>query len=260
MTSKFFESDLILIGINFNTSNLIDDYIKNWRSKLPNIKIIIVDNFSNDKERKDIRYLANKLHFNILESENNGYSSGILKGIELAKKMSDNPLILAGNIDIECSYINLNFFIEDNEIPWPKIIDKKTGRNISCMHSDLGEIIMPIADLAAKRKSKYILKIYILLSRLIRPLYRFSKPWSPHGSLFIITPFMLKHIDKFFKNSIFLYCEEYIFGKGIRKLHLKRKNLPITIIHKGKASTATYQNQDKYLRVWSKSWLEARKF
>ena len=158
MISKVCENNLILIGINFNSSSLVKKYIKNWRSRFPKIKIIIVDNFSNDKERKYIRDLSIKLDFHLLESENFGYSSGILSGIELAKKILKNPLILAGNIDIECSNINLNFLIEDNDIPWPKIIDKKTGRNISFFHSDLGEIISPIADFAAKTKNIYIFK------------------------------------------------------------------------------------------------------
>ena len=244
--------------MNFNSSRFLKKFVNSWRSKYKNIPIYIVDNFSTTNERALIRNLSKKLNFTLIESDNSGYSAGLIKGIKKANLDFSRNLICAGNIDIICDEIKLPIKLKDNCVPWPSVIDFKSGREISNFHSNLGEVLSPLADYASIKNNFLIFLFYLIFMKIIKPFYKFSRPWSPYGCLFVLTPKMIQNLDMFFNSSIFLYCEEYYFGIGIIKMNLSKELIPIKITHIGNATTERYKNLKNYFKVWRKSWLTSR--
>ena len=76
----------VFISVNFNSSHLIDNWIKSINNCSTNSDIIIVDNFSTIEERKIIRSFSIKYSFKLLELDNVGYSMAMNQALLFCKK------------------------------------------------------------------------------------------------------------------------------------------------------------------------------
>lgn len=227
-----------------NTSSMINE-LKTFN----NIdEIVIVDSGSTDDSLKELKKIKG---VTVLESANLGYSHALNVGSKYLVKKYDDVNIILSNSDIS---------IKD-----PKVIDE-----LNKMIDDTTKVVMPAINengtikYGWRTRHKYIDLINNIpfINRLYRDkLIYYKKSYYKdivnvdciYGCFFMVEGNTLKDID-FFDENVFLYFEEDILAKKLKKNKLLAKcNCNIYVYHMHNATIGNnVSNLNKY-KIHSKS-------
>lgn len=264
---------LAFICVNYNNSNITKDYISSVLKikENYNIKIIIVDNNSENSDYNNLSFLIKNLKNEdivlLKSNENLGYFKGLNLGIKWAIENGYDEYQVIGNNDIEFStdFLTIleNLIIKNDELILAPDVITSDG-----IHEN-PHVIKKMSSLRKLKYDIYFSNYY--LARLITLFYsadRKPKSYDPErkliymgiGALYVLTPFFFKHYSKLW-DEVFLYGEEAILagqidhvdGKIIYEPSLKCKHYEsattskITTKNKYKIIQSSYKIYKKYL-------------
>lgn len=241
------------ISVNYKTSDLIKQWAESIYKFRPDAKLIIVDNFSTHEERNKVFNLSKEIIFHVIESENEGYSSGLNKGLKTIIPDLKNSIIFCCNLDIE--FLNIpNYFESGPFVYIPKIIESNR-KNRNPFLTRFQKYLIPIYKTAATRKSSNIYLIAIILNK-IAGFFK-SKIWAIHGSLFCFNSFLLENKNEFpFNSESFLYAEEYEFASFVEKNNGKFISSELIAFHHSHTATSEIISNTKgFMKYWAPSFL-----
>ena len=227
-----------------NTSSMINEL-----KPFNNIdEIVIVDSGSTDDSLKELKKIKG---VTVLESANLGYSHALNVGSKYLVKKYDDVNIILSNSDIS---------IKD-----PKVIDE-----LNKMIDDTTKVVMPAINengtikYGWRNRHKYIDLINNIpfINRLYRDklIYYKNSYYKDivnvdciYGCFFMVEGNTLKDID-YFDENVFLYFEEDILAKKLKKKKLLAKcNCNIYVYHMHNATIGNnVSNLNKY-KIHSKS-------
>ena len=248
-----------LIGVNYRTSELIHTWANSAREHIPQVELLLVDNFSSGAERKNVRQICEKLSITLILSENNGYGSALntaFKEIKVNNHITKTDLIMAGNIDLE-----FENFLEPRKsevtVYMPKIIERQKlryrNRNpfITQVQLYCVCIFKPLLRCDAQFLIIFIQVLYKFLG------YLPSKAKGVHGSLFCFNAGLLNLSANIFNDNAFLYCEEIEFAKFLETNHIAIEPWETVIVHEAHQSISQSfrRNRDRH-ELWKQSYLE----
>ena len=240
------------ISVNYGTSHLIQSWIESiHKSYKGKFKIIVVDNFKSDSERKKVLDLTKRLEFHVIKSKNDGYGMGLNKGIDYVKEISkdENDKLFVGNLDIV--YLKLPDNLPNGKFVYiPCAIEGRRDRNPFL--TKLQSKFLFLHKISCKFNSKLILFLVILLIKIIG--YKKSPIWTLHGSMF---SFNLKSLqsENLFNADTFLYSEELEFGSYMERAGVKFIDTEIKYVHTAHAATSKIINsRNDFLRLWKSSF------
>jgi hypothetical protein len=241
------------ISVNYKTSGLIQQWADSIYKFIPDAKLIIVDNFSTIEERRKVVALSKEISFHIIETENEGYSSGLNKGLTTIFPGLKNSIIFCCNLDIEFLNIPKNFET-GHYVYIPEIIESNR-KNRNPFLTRFQKKLIPIYKFAANKKSVNLYLIAIILNK-IAGLFK-SKIWAIHGSLFCFNSLLLeKSITLPFNSESFLYAEEYEFASYIEKNNGKFVTSELIAFHHSHTATSEIISNTKgFMKYWSPSFL-----
>lgn len=209
------ESLIVAVILNYNSSEDCDKCISLLRKQTyTNLKIVIVDNCSNNYELKKIRVIANKYKIQLIEnSKNKGYSAGNNIGFKYASELGAEW----------CMVINPDVEIRDKNYLTKLMHEAKEYKNVALIGTN---ILLPNGD----RQNP--MRIRTFLEELLWPveiIKHHTKYWDHyldpdisgycnilHGSCYVISLSFLKEIN-YLDENVFLYCEEEILGSSVRR-------------------------------------------
>ena len=230
----------VFISVNFNSSHLIDNWIKSINNCSTNSHIIIVDNFSTVEEREIIREFSKKYSFKLLEMDNVGYSKAMNQALIFCKKIFKKGIIFCGNLDI--TFLNIpDKIIDGSYVYVPKVIEeKRNNRN---------------PFLTAKKKSIYIYFLAVILNKITG--FFPSKIWAIHGSQFCFNSSLINDSkDLPFNNNSFLYSEEWEFASFIESNNFSFLKSDINVKHFSNATTSILiKDQKDFIKIWAPSFI-----
>lgn len=212
----------VLFGaVNYGTSNLISQWAVSARKASPGALLVLVDNFSTEKELNAAKKLANDHGIILIESDNCGYGTSLNKIVSYCKARfpteTDSPkVLLLGNLDV--SFNRVEF--DDNRKHFACLASGvERGCQLNPFLTVLQKRFLFMHKIAIFFNSPLIL---LLSTVLIKALGIFkSPPWTMHGSLFCISYDSITG-EKIFNDKSFLYSEELEFGS-----YLERNNIPL---------------------------------
>lgn len=243
----------VFISVNFNSSHLIDNWIKSINNCSTNSDIIIVDNFSTIEERKIIRLFSIKYSFKLLELDNVGYSMAMNQALLFCKKTFKKGIIFCGNLDI--TFLNIPDRIDQGSFVYvPKVTESKRN-NRNPFLTVLQKKTIPIYKIAAKKKSIYIYFLAVILNKILG--FFPSKIWAIHGSLFCFNVSLINDLNDFpFNNNSFLYSEEWEFASFIESNNFSFLKSDIHIKHLSNATTSILiRDQKDFVKIWAPSFI-----
>ncbi len=241
------------ITVNYKSSNLIEKWASSIFKFVPKAELIIIDNFSSLEEREMVSMISKKINFELIESENEGYSSGLNKGLEKVLSLNEESVIFCCNLDIEFKNIP-NCFPTGKKIHIPKIIEN--GRkNRNPFLTRFQKYFIPLYKIAAKKRSIYLYFIAIVINK-IAGIFS-SKIWAIHGSLFCFNSSLIDNINNLpFNSDSFLYGEEYEFASFVEKSGGEYIKSEIIVFHDSHSSTSELiNNNSNFMKYWAPSFL-----
>lgn len=209
--------DVVLV--NYHTVQRVVDIALKYSSFNIINKVIIVNNDTNDKERKTLSALRDSKIEVIFESENLGYSKGNNLGITYLINSDTKPdYIIISNSDVEVEEITIKGVIEKLEqfpefgAMAPKQLDS-AGNIVPLRFFELGykRLLLLCFAIGLDKKTEKYLKEYA------DNIYEQS---FLHGSFFICRTQAFIDCDMF-DTEIFLYREEEILGKRMNSIGYK---------------------------------------
>ena len=243
----------VFISVNFNSSYLIDNWIKSINNCSTNSHVIIVDNFSTTEEREIIRSFSKKYSFKLLELDNVGYSKAMNQALLFCKKTFKKGVIFCGNLDI--TFLNIpRRIINGSYVYVPKVTESKRN-NRNPFLTVLQKKIIPIYKSAAKKKYIYIYFLAVILNKILG--FFPSKVWAIHGSLFCFNFSLIRDLNDLpFNNNSFLYSEEWEFASFIENNNFSFLKSDIHIKHFSNATTSILiKNQKDFIKIWAPSFI-----
>ena len=243
----------VFISVNFNSSYLIDNWIKSINNCSTNSHIIIVDNFSTTEEREIIRSFSKKYSFKLLELDNVGYSKAMNQALLFCKKTFKKGVIFCGNLDI--TFLNIpRKIINGSYVYVPKVTESERN-NRNPFLTVLQKKIIPIYKSAAKKKSIYIYFLAVILNKILG--FFPSKVWAIHGSLFCFNFSLIRDLNDLpFNNNSFLYSEEWEFASFIENNNFSFLKSDIHVKHFSNATTSILiKNQKDFIKIWAPSFI-----
>jgi hypothetical protein len=242
----------IYLGINYLSSSTLLETVASWSSFKDIKKIYIVDNYSNNLERDEVKKICRKFGVFFIESPNVGYGAALNYGLDIILKSNRglSYVVFFGNIDVYPKKINLSSVNEDF-IPVLNI--EESGQNKNPFLKNLHLYFLFIPCLAARWESKAILMLWMIFKKVIDFFPGTTK--AVHGSLFGLTDKQLSQLMPIFNAQVFLYCEELFFMSSVKKANFKFKKTDNDFIHIGSVSTNKTIKLDKerYFKNWVKS-------
>ena len=239
---------LYVIGVNYDSSGSISNWVTSIRNATPNAKIILVDNYSNSEERVKCLSLSKELDFRLLLSDNVGYGKALNLAFTWVKDHSkgESSTILAGNIDITFKTIPKKF--ECGKFCYiPEVYEGNRNRNPFMTRAQ--KSILPIYNMAYSMNSTFFLKIAMLFNRIVA--YVPSKPWAVHGSLFCFDISLLQNSCELFNEDTFLYCEELEFASIVEKEGFDYCNVGLSYHHAAHVSTSKLVTDlSSFMHLW----------
>lgn len=201
------DDDVSIVILNYNdyeTTMAIIELINNYKDL--NHIIIVDNNSSDDSYNKLKKYQSNKIDV-IKNERNGGYAQGNNFGVKYALKKYNSNYIIISNPDV----------IFEN-----KIIKKMI--NEFEKDEKLGIVSPKVAPPSYITFYKYnyfecLCSMFLILSKIKRKIAKRKYGVTNFfpGSFFMIDSNLFKDVD-FFDENTFLYCEEIILNKKIRKL------------------------------------------
>lgn len=221
------------VCVNFNNSKVTLEYILNVLGIQDNydIKIIIVDNASQEKDINELEKYIIDLNNNdviLLKSTTNlGYFKGLNLGIKWSLENGYNEFQIIGNNDLEF-YPNFLKKLEKLDLKEDDLVFAPDVITTQGIHEN-PHVIHKMSFLRKLKYEIYFSNYY--LAKLITIFYsadRKPKEFDPEkknihmgiGALYVLTPFFFKHFDKLWDN-VFLYGEEAILAGQILSVNGK---------------------------------------
>ena len=248
-----------LIAVNYDTSELVDNWFNSEYEHIPHLVTVIIDNFSTDVERLKVLEKCKILGIYLVESENIGYGAALNKGLAFIAsnfEIKDSDIIMMGNIDIEFNRF-CQIKLKEPTIFMPTIIEKSKNdkRNRNPFLTNLQSKMI----LFYKRDARnFIWMRFVFIVLIVKMLGFFkSKPYAVHGSMFCFNGSLAKKNTQLFNEKSFLYCEEIDFAKFIENYHIPIILWNSEILHIPHASTFThYSKASSRTALWQQSFTE----
>ncbi|WP_282140958.1 glycosyltransferase family 2 protein [Cytobacillus oceanisediminis] len=205
-------------------------------------KIIIVNNFADERSLEEIRKIAISNDCDFIENENKGYGHGNNVGITFARSNYEFDYIVVCNPDTEIKQFDFKSLKgQEKNIIGPDIICKN-GKRQNPMYYKYMPISEKIVYSGFKNDNKILLFIGISLNKLNRYLNnlltnlvkkRKEKIYACHGSYIIFSKYAINKLYPVFDENIFLFCEESILAIKAKKNNIEIiLNKDIVIYHK----------------------------
>jgi GT2 family glycosyltransferase len=239
------------------------------------LKIIIVDNASNEKDLKKLKSFEKTFPFvKIIYSDKNlGYFKGLNLGLEHLKKHCTNlDFIIIGNNDLIFSnsfYSSLKNKQKDlNKYPVvsPDIITSDGFHQNPHVIKKISKIREVIYDLY--HFNFFIAKLILFLSNITKSLFKrkdesfFQIPqeiYQGYGACYILTPLFFKNFEYLWAPTFLMY-EEFFLSKQLSDKKYKIFYEPsITVTHLMHASTGKLTKRKKWM-ISKESHKEYRKY
>lgn len=255
---------VVFICVNYNNSKVTLDYILNVMKIQYNydLKIIIVDNASQENDFNNLEKKINALKYKnviLLKSHTNlGYFKGLNIGIKWALENGYNQYQIIGNNDLEFHsdflVILKNLDLKANELVLAPDVITTNG---------IHENPHVINKMSFMRKLKY--EIYFFnyyLAKIITKFYsaeRKPKVFDSQrkyihmgiGALYVLTPFFFNHFDELW-DDVFLYGEEAILSGQILSVDGKILYEPLLKCnHMESLTTSKMETKYKYKVIQS---------
>lgn len=234
---------LIVNYNDFENTNKLVDNIKNYKC-IDNI--VIVDNNSKDEEKELLKKITDVDI--IYSNENKGYSSAINEGSKYLINKFGHCYIIVSNADIIINSENdikelINTFDFNTAIVSPLINEHGILNKGWKLPKPYHEILsnLPVVHKFVRKKLEYNLD------------YKINEVDVVSGCFFIIDSNILKEIN-YLDENVFLYYEENILSKKIKKLNKKIViNKDVTIIHNHSVTIDKNINKIKKYKILKQS-------
>jgi GT2 family glycosyltransferase len=242
----------IYLGVNYLSSEELEENLSRWRAFKEIDAIFIVDNYSTIQERDLVRCICEKYEACLIEKLNIGYGAALNCGLDVVAELHKDKsyVVFFGNVDIFPTRLDLAC-IEDAYVPMLNINELNVNKNPFLKKIHRYFIFIPC--MAAKFESKFLLLIWLVVQKIIHLIP--GKPIAVHGSLFCLTSMQLLSLMPIFNADVFLYCEEMFFMRKISRLGLEFKQSENYFMHSGSISTSKTIKLDKksFFLNWAKS-------
>lgn len=241
-----------MIILNYNDYVCTENYINKIKNYKQLDKLIIVDNNSTDNSFEKLMYLKSDKADVIKTNENKGYAYGNNFGIKYAEKKYNPKVIIISNPDIIIDEYDLERILL--EIKSDKDLAISTGiicKEDGSISSNIGyklpkyKDVIKSCSLIAYKISRKILKTSIYYS--IEDFENKNKLYVDvvPGCFFAIKSEVMRKIG-YFDEDTFLYCEEEILAKKLKKLDYKSCVIKdAKVIHYGERSTSKAFKRNK---------------
>lgn len=246
--------NITYICVNYDSSAILDVSLKSWRDAAPEINLIVVDNYSSDKERAAVNDICRKHQAYLIESENNGYGSGLNRGvghiINSSVSSDEAHYIFFGNVDVVPSGKIGNFNVY-GAVP---ILNIATlGKNENPFLNTCQAKFIWIMCIAARLESQFLLYLWLVIQKCLKRICR--NVAAVHGSLFCLEIRQAKILHPIFDERVFLYCEELFFMRKVRNHKLDYVETSLNFEHFGSVSTGKTikKNKKEFFLNWAKS-------
>jgi GT2 family glycosyltransferase len=247
--------EYVYLGVNFNSSSVLDNTLSIWRRYCNPLKIYIVDNYSTDEERVAVQHICEKHGAKVIYNGNTGYGAALNLG--LGKILEDystfenkeDCIIFFGNVDVmPIREIRME---KVEGVPILNILHN--GKNHNPFITRLDKRFLWVHCLAAKSKSLFLYIIGLIIHKLVSLIP--SKPVAVHGSLFCLSLEQLIKLHPIFDEDVFLYSEELFFMLAIEKNGLSFVESDLWFNHIGSVSTSKTINQSRkeFFLNWTRS-------
>lgn len=244
-----------MVIVNYNDSSNTINLINNVSKYKVINKIVVVDNKSTDDSYNILKaFESDKVHI-VLSENNYGYSSGINIGTNYLINLYRDCYIIVSNTDIvinnEKDIIELitNFDQEDIGVVMPQVLENgkyKKGWKLTSVNEDL-LCNIPFINRFYRNKFIYYKDSYFdERCSIVDVIY---------GCFFIIDSRVLEEVNYFDENT-FLYYEEYILARKLRKLSIKSViNNKVVIEHHHNATIGSNVSLLNKFKIYKKSQL-----
>jgi RimJ/RimL family protein N-acetyltransferase len=249
-------SRVVIGAVNYGTSTLIKNWAASARFLLPNVELVIVDNYFSDEERSRCESITLEIGITLIKSENFGYGSSLNKIAQyfietIGPNTSRAGILLFGNIDIIFKKIDIHYS-NDSVAYLARGVEGK--RQLNPFLNSIQRKFLPIHAIAIFFNSSFFL---LLTTVFIKVLGFFdSAPWASHGSLFCINSRALKENAKIFNEESFLYSEELEFGSYLEKNGIPLQWSNVEYEHTAHVSTSKIiKNHRSFFKYWKPSFI-----
>jgi glycosyltransferase involved in cell wall biosynthesis len=245
----------IFIAVNYNTSDLIENWYNSIQRTCVDNTLYIVDNFYSKLERYRVVTICESLGICLLESENVGYGRAMNKCLSVVKSKHEDCIIVAGNLDV--TYLHFPEDLQDGNYVY--VCEAMEGsRNRNPFLTKFQSRFLPLYTLPLSFDNVFVLRAVSLCIRVtgIFP----SKLWAVHGSVFCFSSRLLSDI-KIFNEETFLYSEELEFASYVE--HISKSEFKMTAIryqHTAHAATSSIiKKRGDFFAVWKPGFSNWRK-
>lgn len=228
----------VLIGaVNYGTSNLITQWAVSALKASPGAQLVLVDNFSTEKELQTAKKMANDHGVVLIESDNCGYGSSLNKIVTYCKVHfsggGDAPQVLMlGNLDILFNRVEF----DDHHKRFACLASGvERGYQLNPFLTVLQKRFLFLHKIAIFFHSSLILLLSTAFIKFLRVFK--SPPWTMHGSLFCISYDSITG-EKIFNDKSFLYSEELEFGSYLERNNIQLVQSDIEYQHIANVSTS----------------------
>ena len=259
---------ICFVCTNFNNSHYTESFVKSienlsYRDENINIKVIIVDNCSNNLDQDNLIKISKLYSFVelIFNKENLGYFKGLNVGLNYIKKNNIFPnYIIIGNNDLEFSetFISQLLYNKDifNYYPVisPNIITNDGEHQNPHVLKNISKVREFIFDLYYT--NYFLSKFILLLSKFTKKFtdrnderyHNFpSEIYQGHGSCYILGPLFLSNFDELFAPT-FLMSEEFFLSYQLKQKRFSIYYTPlIKVTHFGHASLSNVPSR----KIWN---------
>lgn len=246
------------IGVNYDSSSCIKDWVLSINKCSQQSEIFIVDNFSSEAERQECLALSKEINFKLLTCDNIGYGRALNYAFSYIKcnyNISDESVFFAGNIDIIYSSIPQKL-PNGNFVYIPKTMEGNRNRNPFL--TKLQSKVLPLYKVVVKTENGFLLKIIILINKIIG--FFPSQPWAIHGSLFSFNGALLSDNTEIFNENTFLYCEEIEFASYCEEKKIDFVSSDIIYQHIAHVSTGKIiTDLSSFIKVWKPAFINWNK-
>lgn len=220
-----------IVIVNYNDYESTFRLIENIKKYKILAKIVIVDNNSTDEEKKKLRTIKHRKVKIIENTENKGYSYAINIGAKYLISLYGKCNIVVSNSDViinEEKHIKellKTLLNKDIAVASPVIFENgklNRGWQITTPREDILMMLPKVYSFFEKRFRYYKEEHYIDKESIVDVV---------SGCFFLIKSTVLEEID-FLDENVFLYYEENILAKKLKRLGLKSViNNQVVIIH-----------------------------
>lgn len=244
-----------IIIVNYNDYTSTVQLIENIKQYKIIDKIVVVDNHSKEEEREKLKSIKNKKVKVLYNEENKGYSYAINIGAKFLISLYGKCNIIVSNSDIiiqEEKHIKelLKTLLQKKVgVASPVIYENKTlnrGWKLTTPKQDLRMMIPKIYKYFEKKYRYYQEDHYSQKEAIVD---------VTSGCFFLIKSTVLEEIG-FLDENVFLYFEENILAKKLKKLGLEmRVNNEVVIIHNHSITIDKNINKKRKLQILRESQL-----